>query len=52
MPLQKARRSDSWAKKSGRARLDCSPIDGISIFKDHVKGRIMGLREAKFDGVY
>lgn len=45
------KRSESQAKKAGRARLDYSLIDGISIFKDQVKGKTMGLRKATFDGV-
>lgn len=45
------KRSESQAKKAGRARLDYSLIDGISIFKDQVKGKTMRLRKATFDGV-
>lgn len=39
-------------KKAGRARLHYSPIDGIIIFKDQVKGRTMQLRKAESDSVY
>lgn len=42
------RRSESQAKKAGRARLDYSLIDGISIFKDHLKERTKGLRKGKW----
>lgn len=49
-PFRK-RRSESKAKKAARARLDYSLINGISIFKDRLKGKIKGLRKAKFDGV-
>lgn len=42
------RRSESKAKKAGRARLDFSLIDDISIFKDCIKGRTKGLRESKW----
>ena len=34
-------------KKAGRARLDYSLIDGISIFKDHVKERTEGARKGE-----
>lgn len=38
---------DPRLKKARRARLDYSLIDGISIFKDHVKERTEGARKGK-----
>lgn len=46
-PFRERRSGSQAKKKAGRARLDYSLIDGISIFKDHVKERTEGARKGE-----